>query len=136
MVFEAVLACWSEGLAKGPYQKNTPPAVRLEPAIYRSRIRAFYKLSHTGRSAILGACQPNNTQRWPKKNQKILQLKTQHFITRCWVHRYDEESLLARGLAVTAYTTVMEASQHNQSISRFYRQANGTAANLQCTKID
>ena len=32
---EATLVIWSERLAKGPYQKNTPSAVRLEPVIYR-----------------------------------------------------------------------------------------------------
>jgi len=30
---EAKLAIWSERLAKGPYQTNTPPTVRLKPAI-------------------------------------------------------------------------------------------------------
>ena len=30
---EPTLAIWSERLAKGPYQKNTPPAVGLDPTI-------------------------------------------------------------------------------------------------------
>ena len=38
---EPTLAIWSERLAKGPYQKNTPPAVGLEPAILRLQIQAF-----------------------------------------------------------------------------------------------
>jgi len=38
---EPTLAIWSERLAKGPYQKNTTPAVRLEPAILRLQIQAF-----------------------------------------------------------------------------------------------
>jgi len=33
--FETVLAIWSERLAKDPYQENTPPAVRVEPAIHQ-----------------------------------------------------------------------------------------------------
>jgi len=32
---KAMLAIWSEGLAKGLYQKNTPAPVRLKPAIHR-----------------------------------------------------------------------------------------------------
>jgi len=32
----------------GPYQKNTPPAVRLEPAILRIQIHAFDLLSYPG----------------------------------------------------------------------------------------
>jgi len=35
---EPTLATWSDGLV---YQKNTPPAVRLEPAILRLQIQAF-----------------------------------------------------------------------------------------------
>ena len=35
---EPTLAIWSERLAQGPYQKNTPPAVGLEPAILRSKL--------------------------------------------------------------------------------------------------
>jgi len=38
---EATLAIWNERLAKGPYQKNTLPAVRLKPAILRMQIHAF-----------------------------------------------------------------------------------------------
>ena len=38
---EPTLAIWSERLAKGPYQKNTPPAVGLEPAILKLQIQAF-----------------------------------------------------------------------------------------------
>ena len=38
---EPTLAIWSERLAKGPYQKNTPPAVGLEAAILRLQIQAF-----------------------------------------------------------------------------------------------
>jgi len=38
---EAMLAIWSERLAKGPYQKNTPLAVGLEPVIYRLQIQAL-----------------------------------------------------------------------------------------------
>jgi len=45
---EPTLAIWSERLAKGPYQKNTPPAVVLEPAILRLQIQAFYQLSYPG----------------------------------------------------------------------------------------
>jgi len=43
-----MLAIWSEGLAKGSYQTNTRVAVRLEPAIYRLQVRAFYQLSYPG----------------------------------------------------------------------------------------
>jgi len=35
--FEPTLAIWSEGPAKGPYHKNTPSVVRLEPAIIDSK---------------------------------------------------------------------------------------------------
>ena len=35
------------GLAKGPYQKNTPAAVRFEPANVRVQIQALYQLSYT-----------------------------------------------------------------------------------------
>jgi len=35
------VAIWSERLAKGPYQKNTPSSVGLEPAIPRKQIQAF-----------------------------------------------------------------------------------------------
>jgi len=38
---EHTRAIWSERLAIDPYQKNTPPTVRLEPAIYRFQIRLF-----------------------------------------------------------------------------------------------
>jgi len=38
---EPTLAIWSERLAKGPYRKNTPPAVGLESAILRLQIQAF-----------------------------------------------------------------------------------------------
>jgi len=38
---KATLVIWSERLAKSPYQKNTPPAVKPEPAIHRLQIRAF-----------------------------------------------------------------------------------------------
>jgi len=33
-------------LAIGPYQKNTPSAVRLEPAIYRLQFRAFHPYTY------------------------------------------------------------------------------------------
>ena len=36
--FEDTLANWSERLAKAPYQKNTPPAVRLEAEFLRMQI--------------------------------------------------------------------------------------------------
>jgi len=36
-----MLAIWSVRLAKGTYQKYTPPAVKLEPAILRMQIQAF-----------------------------------------------------------------------------------------------
>ena len=39
---KAMLAIWSERLAKGSYQKNAPPAVRLKPAILRIQIQAFF----------------------------------------------------------------------------------------------
>jgi len=48
---EAKLAIWSERLAKGQYQKNNSPAVRLEPAILVnflkciSNFQAFYQLA-------------------------------------------------------------------------------------------
>ena len=38
---EPTLAVWSEGLAKSPYQTNTPSTVRLEPAIYRLQTQAL-----------------------------------------------------------------------------------------------
>ena len=46
--FEPTIAIWSEGLAKGPYQKNARPPVRLEPVIYRLQIQAFYQLTYPG----------------------------------------------------------------------------------------
>jgi len=42
--FEPKPAIWSERLAKSPYQKNTSPAVGLEPAFYRLQGLAFYQL--------------------------------------------------------------------------------------------
>jgi len=45
---EVMLAIWNKGLAKGLYQKNTPPAVRLEPAILTMQIQAFNQLSYPG----------------------------------------------------------------------------------------
>ena len=42
--FEAPLAIWSERLAKGPYQKNTPGS--------RLQIRAFYQLIYPGPGAV------------------------------------------------------------------------------------
>ena len=38
---EPMPAIRSEGLAKDPYQKNIPPTVRFEPAIYRLQTRLF-----------------------------------------------------------------------------------------------
>jgi len=46
MCSEASLAIWSERFAQGPYQENTPPAVRLEPAIRRLQSKAFYQWSY------------------------------------------------------------------------------------------
>ena len=37
--------CNLERFAKNPYQKNTPPAARLAPAILRMQIQAFCQLS-------------------------------------------------------------------------------------------
>ena len=42
---EPTLVFWSERLVKSPYQRNTPPTVRLEPAIYRLQIQALTELS-------------------------------------------------------------------------------------------
>jgi len=42
---EPTLAISRERLPKGPYQKNTPPAVRLEPAIHRLQILLPTELS-------------------------------------------------------------------------------------------
>jgi len=42
---EAMLAIWSERLAKGPYQKNTLLTVRLEPAILRLQYPRFYPIA-------------------------------------------------------------------------------------------
>jgi len=38
---ELGLAIWSQELATGPYQKNTPPAAGLVPAIYRLQMQAL-----------------------------------------------------------------------------------------------
>jgi len=40
-----MLVVWSERLAKGPYQQNNL-AARLEPAILKMQIQAFYQLSY------------------------------------------------------------------------------------------
>jgi len=41
---KAALAIWSERLAKGSYQKNTPRVVKLnKPVIHRLQIQAFYQ---------------------------------------------------------------------------------------------
>ena len=45
---DSSLAIWCEGPAKGPYQKNTPLPVRLEPMIYRLQVQAIYQLSYPG----------------------------------------------------------------------------------------
>ena len=42
---EPTMAIRSEEFVKGPYQKNTPPAVRLKLVILRMPIQAFYQLS-------------------------------------------------------------------------------------------
>jgi len=36
-----MLAIWSERLAKNPYEKDTPPAERREPATLKMQIQAF-----------------------------------------------------------------------------------------------
>jgi len=48
--FEPTLAIWSDRLAKNPYQKHTPPAVRLEPAILIMQVEVFLpgELSYMG----------------------------------------------------------------------------------------
>jgi len=43
---EATLAIWSERLAKGPYQTNFPPTVRLEPAIFKLQVQALSQPSY------------------------------------------------------------------------------------------
>jgi len=40
-LFELTLAIWNEEHAKDPYQTNTAPTVRLQPAIYRLQIQAL-----------------------------------------------------------------------------------------------
>jgi len=45
---EAMPVIQSERPAKAPYQKSTPPAERLEPAIVRIQIQALYQLSYSG----------------------------------------------------------------------------------------
>jgi len=47
-----MLAIWSEMLAEGPYKKNTPPAVRLEPAILRMQIQAFTNFYQSASLAV------------------------------------------------------------------------------------
>jgi len=46
--FEPTLEARTERLAKGPYQENIQPAVRLEPAIHRLQIQAFYQSIYPG----------------------------------------------------------------------------------------
>ena len=48
IIHEATLRILSERLAKGPYLKNTLPAVGLEPMIFRLQIRASNQLSYPG----------------------------------------------------------------------------------------
>jgi len=43
-----MLAMQSEGLAKGPYQKNPLLAVRFEPASYIWQIWAFHQMIYPG----------------------------------------------------------------------------------------
>jgi len=49
-----MLAVWSERLAKGLYQQNNLVA-RLEPAILKMQIQAFYQLSYPQQDQPFGA---------------------------------------------------------------------------------
>jgi len=54
-------ACW---LAEGPYQKNTTPAVRLEPALLRMQMQAFYQKSYPGPSTCTYSCSWKKYSNW------------------------------------------------------------------------
>ena len=58
---EATLAIWSERLAKGPYKKTTPSAVRFEPTMHRLQASPAFFIKFWSRPPIChegpsGAC--------------------------------------------------------------------------------
>jgi len=88
---EATLAIWSARLAKGPYYKNTPPAMKLEPVILRGWIAPLAKsldLQSKDRTLIL----------WYKSLGQKRYAKLVENVSACGCHPKPEGSLFTTSL--------------------------------------